>query len=146
VPTLSSYDYAIVRVVPRVEREEFLNAGAIVFSRALGFLDARIDLDRARLTAFAPWLDPSDVAAQLALIPRICAGDSGAGPIAEMPPSERFHWLTAPRSTVVQTSPVHAGLSDDPRSELEHLVETMVRTPAPPASADAAPASKSAGD
>jgi hypothetical protein len=146
VPTLSSYDYAIVRVVPRVEREEFLNAGAIVFSRALGFLDARIDLDRARLTAFAPWLDPSDVAAQLALIPRICAGDSGAGLIAEMPLSERFHWLTAPRSTVVQTSPVHTGLSDDPRSELEHLVETMVRTPAPPASADTAPASKSAGD
>ena len=129
MPAPRSFDYAIVRVVPLVEREEFVNAGVILFCRTLPFLDARMALDHARLAALAPWLDLAEVDRQLDLIPLISRGDPTGGPIAELPPPERFHWLTAPRSTVIQTSPVHTGLTDDPAAELEHLVKTMVRAP-----------------
>jgi hypothetical protein len=126
MPTRSSFDYALVRVVPRVERGEQINAGVILYCRAQGFLAARIALDRARLVALDPTVDVAAVEAALALIPLVCSGDARAGAIGRLPENERFHWLTAPRSTVAQTSPVHSGLCDDPRAALDHLVETMV--------------------
>lgn len=124
-----SFDYAVLRVVPRVERAEFINAGVIVYCRALDYLAARIELDRARLAAlFAPAVEDADtIERALALIPRICAGDPTAGPIAALPPAERFHWLVSPRSTITQTSPVHSGLCDDPAKTLDHLIDAMVR-------------------
>jgi hypothetical protein len=131
---LSSFDYAIIRVVPRVERGEFVNAGAILFCRERRFLDARIELDVNRLAALAPWLEIAAVESQLALIPRICAGDD-PGPIGRLSQAERFHWLVAPSSTVIQPSPVHSGLCADPAAELERLLATMVRAPASGASA-----------
>ena len=106
MPATKSFNYAIVRVVPLVEREEFVNAGVILFCRECPFLGARIALDRTRLAALAPWLDLVEVERQLALIPAICAGEPAAGDVAALSPAERFHWLVAPRSTVIQTSPV----------------------------------------
>ena len=114
MPTLSSFDYATIRVVPRVEREEFINAGVILFCRTRRFLGARIALDRERLAALAPSLDLGEVERQLGLIALICSGDPAGGPIAELPASGRFHWLVSPRSTVIQISPVHSGLCQDP--------------------------------
>ena len=125
-----SYDYAIVRVVPRVDREEFVNAGVIVSCIARGFLDARIDLDEARLLALDPAVDIEAVRANLASIPIICAGGSNAGPIGKLSQRERFHWLTAPRSTIIQTSRVHTGRCTQPGDVLEHLLNVMVRPPA----------------
>jgi hypothetical protein len=127
VRTPSSYDYAIVRVVPRVEREEFINAGVILSSQALDFLDARIDLDERRLLALDPGVDIETVRANLASIPLVCAGGAAAGPIGKLTPRERFHWLVAPRSTIIQTSAVHSGRCQDPAAALEHLLKTMVR-------------------
>lgn len=124
---LSSYDYALVRVVPRVERGEFINAGVILFCRTHRFLGARIELDRERLAALARGLDPSLVERQLGAIPLIAAGGSTGGPIGQLSQSERFHWLVAPRSTIIQTSPVHSGLCSDPAATLEHLMATLVR-------------------
>lgn len=126
-----AFEYAVVRVVPRVERGECLNAGVIVICRARRFLDARVRLDRARLRAFAPFLDDQaidQIADQLALIPRICAGDPGAGPIASLGLGERWHWLTAPASTIVQPSSVHTGLCGDPAACLDRLFAEMVAT------------------
>ena len=123
------FDYAVVRVVPRVERDEFINAGVILYCRSLDFLGARAELDRARLAAFSgAALDLDAVERALALVPRICAGDPTAGPIARLTQAERFHWLVAPRSTITQVSPVHAGLCDDPAAALDHLFDRMVRT------------------
>jgi hypothetical protein len=129
MPAPSSFDYAIVRVVPLVEREEFINAGVILFCRTCPFLGARIELDRERLAALAPWLDIPEVEQRLALIPLICRGDPAGGAVAALPLAERFHWLVAPRSTVIQTSPVHSGLCEDPGAELDHLIDTVVRAP-----------------
>jgi len=129
VSTKSSFDYAIVRVVPRVERGEFLNAGAILYSSTLGYLGARVALDRARLLAFAPGVDVDDVERALALIPLVCSGAPGSGSVGALPQTERFHWLTAPRSTVVQTSAVHSGLCTEPEKMLESLLRTMVLPP-----------------
>jgi hypothetical protein len=128
MPALSAYDYAIIRVVPRVERGEFVNAGAIVFCRPRRFLAARVELDTVRLTALDPTLDLAEVERHLDLIPRIAAGDPTAGPISHLSQSERFHWLTAPRSAMIQPSPVHAGLCADPAAELEELMQRLVRT------------------
>jgi len=122
-----SFDYAIIRVVPRVERGEQVNAGVILHCRTLDFLGVRIALDRARLLALAPDVDVEAVEAALAVLSRIAAGDATAGAIARLPTAERFHWLVAPRSTIVQTSPVHSGLCDDPALALDHLLQTMVR-------------------
>jgi len=128
-----TYDYAIVRVVPKVEREEFVNVGAIVSCPAIDFLEARIELDEPRLKALDPTLDLELIRTHLATIPAICTGGEGAGPIGLLPQRERFHWLVAPRSTIIQTSPVHTGTCDDPAALLEHLLDTMVRAaPAPP--------------
>lgn len=123
------YDYAIVRVVPRVERGEFINAGVILSCPKLDFLEARIELDEARLRSLAPEVDLDTVRANLASIPRICRGGDDAGPIGQLKPRERFHWLVAPRSTIIQTSAVHLGRSYDPHTALEHLLRTMVRQP-----------------
>lgn len=126
MPTLSSYDYAIIRVVPRVEREEFINAGVILFCRTRRFLGARIHLDHARLTALAPTLDPLDVQQHLDLIPLICQGKLKHDPICQWSLASRFHWLVAPRSASIQTSVVHSGICDDPEAALEGLMEKMV--------------------
>jgi hypothetical protein len=122
-----SYDYAIVRVVPRVEREEFVNIGVIVSCPDKDFLAARIDLDAARLKAFDPTLDIDAVRHHANSIVVICAGGADAGPIGKLPQRERFHWLVAPRSTIIQMSPVHTGQCDEPSKVLEHLIEKVVR-------------------
>jgi hypothetical protein len=130
-PSRDSFEYALIRVVPRVERGECINAGVVLFCRPQRFLDARTEYDEARLRALVPDLDDSELAAirdQLALIPRITAGDPAAGPIARLPIPQRWHWLVAPASTVIQPGPVHTGLTDDPAGSLGHLFETMVET------------------
>jgi hypothetical protein len=129
VSVQSSFDYAIVRVVPRVDREEFVNAGVILYCRARDFLAARVAMDAARLGALAPHADVPAVMAHLDSLVRVAAGDPTAGPIARLPPTERFHWIVAPRSAVLQVSPVHAGLCMDPAEALERLLDQMVRTP-----------------
>jgi hypothetical protein len=121
------FQYAVVRVVPRVERGESLNAGVILLCRPKRFLAARVELDTARLAALAPDVDPATIGAHLEAIVRIARGDADAGPIASLGQGERFHWLVAPSSTVIQPSEVHTGLCDDPARELEHLFERLVR-------------------
>lgn len=123
----STYDYAVIRVMPRVEREEFVNVGVIVSCPAQGFLEARIELDEQRLLALDATLDITTVRDHLAAIPTICAGGAQAGPIGQLSQRERFRWLVAPRSTIIQTSPVHTGCCKDPAAVLEHLLDTMVR-------------------
>ena len=120
------FEYAIVRVVPRVERGERFNAGIIVFSRAHRFLGARAALDDALLRALAPGCEPESVRPHHAAIERIAAVDPDGGPIARLSAPERFHWLVAPSSTMIQASEVHTGLTDDPATELEHLFATLV--------------------
>lgn len=122
-----TYDYAIIRVIPRVEREEFVNVGVIVSCPAKGFLEARIELDEQRLLALDPTLDIAAVRDHLAAIPIMCAGGEQAGPIGQLSQGERFRWLVAPRSTTIQTSPVHTGCCKDPTAVLAHLLDTMVR-------------------
>lgn len=122
-----TYDYATIRVVPRVEREEFINVGVIVSCPAKSFLEARIELDEQRLLAMDATLDVQSIRAHLATIPAICAGGVQAGPIGQLSQRERFHWLVAPRSTIIQTSPVHTGCCTNPTAVLEHLLNTMVR-------------------
>jgi hypothetical protein len=127
VPARSAFDYAIIRVVPRVEREEFVNAGVVLQSPALDYLGCRLALDRARLAALAPGADADEIDAHLEALRLVCAGDPAGGPVARLTRSERFHWLTAPRSTVVQVSPVHTGLCDDPARAVAELFERHVR-------------------
>jgi hypothetical protein len=134
VPELHAFEYALIRVVPRVERGECLNAGVLVICRGLRYLGARIELDRGRLRALAPFVATETVdaiAAKLTQIERICAGDPSAGPIAQLSLGERWHWLTAPSSTIIQTGPVHTGLSDDPAATLDHLFQLQVALPPP---------------
>lgn len=121
-----AYDYTIIRVVPRVEREEFINAGVIVSCPAKKFLEAHILLDENRLRALDPSVDISSVRAHLGAIPLICRGGKEAGPIGQLSQRERFHWLSAPRSTIIQVSSVHTGLCEDPALALKHLIEQMV--------------------
>ena len=122
----SPFQYAMVRVVPDVERGECLNAGVIVFCRPRRFLAARMALDTGRLRALAPGVDLAAVQAHLDAVERIAAGDPAAGPIAVLPASERFHGLVAPASTIIQPSPVHTGLTDDPEGELDRLLRRLV--------------------
>jgi Protein of unknown function (DUF3037) len=130
MPERSSYEAAIVRVVPRVEREEFVNVGAVLFCPERRFLQARIALDPERLEALAPGLvDLQEVKQHLEHIRRVCAGDRAAGSLSALSQAERFHWLVAPRSTVIQVSPVHSGFCSDPADTLDHLVRTMVSLP-----------------
>jgi hypothetical protein len=123
----STYDYAVIRVVPRVEREEFVNVGVIVSCPARKFLEAAIELDESRVRALDATLDLEAIRAHLATIPVICAGGEAAGAIGRLSQRERFHWLIATRSTVIQTSAAHSGRCDDPARLVEHLLATMVR-------------------
>jgi hypothetical protein len=131
VPDPSTYDYAVIRVVPRVEREEFVNVGIVVSCPDRDFLEARIELDPARIAALDATLDIESIRAHLSTIPLICRGGEAAGPIGRLPPRERFHWLVAPRSAVIQVSPAHTGRCEDPEALLTRLVDTMVRAPRP---------------
>jgi len=126
MPDRSPFAYAVLRVVPRVERGEFLNAGVVLFARQHGFLAARTHLDRDRLAALAPDADADAIERQLDGLARVAAGEPDAGPIAALEPSERFNWLVAPASTMIQPSPVHTGICDDPKAELDHLFQALV--------------------
>ena len=123
---LHTYDYAIVRVVPRVERGEFVNAGIILSCDLERVLRGRIELDERALLALDPTVDMDLVRSTLATIPAICAGGAEAGAIGKLTVRERFHWLVAPRSTMVQTSPVHTGQCQDLDGALSHLMATMI--------------------
>lgn len=123
---LCSFDYAIVRVVPRVERGEFVNAGVIVFCSTEAYLEARVHLDRGRLHALDPAADADLIERHLEVIPRICRGGAEAGTIGELPQRARFHWLIAPRSTVIQVSPMHAGVGYDTAAALDRLFSKLV--------------------
>jgi hypothetical protein len=127
VPTEYTYDYAIVRIVPRVERGERINVGVILSCVDGEFLEARIEVDAPRLLALDPTLDVEAVQASLDTIAAVCAGGPAAGPIGALPPRGRFRWLVSPRSTVIQMSPVHTGRTADPAAALERLLDTMVR-------------------
>lgn len=122
----TSFDYATIRVVPRVERQEFINAGVVVFCLEKKFLAARIHLDERRLKALWPGTDVELVREHLAAISRICAGDESAGPIAKLSQRERFHWLIAPRSTIIQPSPVHSGLCESTEDLPERLAKQLL--------------------
>lgn len=128
-PRREPFAYAIVRVVPHVERGESMNAGVILLCRPHRFLAARVELDEARLRALAPGCDADEIRMHLDAIPRIAAGDPDAGPIAALSQAERFHWLVAPASTVVQPGDVHTGMTADPCVTLDHLFATMVLPP-----------------
>lgn len=136
----ASFDYAVVRVVPRVEREEFVNVGAIVFCPDHDFLASAIELDVARLTCLFPDVDVELVRQHLEALRLVCAGGAGAGPIGLLPIRERWHWLVAPRSTIIQTSAPHVGLCDDPAKALERLLDTNVRPPGRPVDGSASSA------
>ncbi|WP_310395994.1 DUF3037 domain-containing protein [Hymenobacter sp.] len=127
MPAMHLFEYAVLRVVPRVEREEFLNVGVIVYCRSLGFLQARFELPEARLLALAPDVDLTEITACLQAFERICQGRAAGGTIGRLPIAERFRWLTAARSTVVQTSPVHPGRCADAAQTLARLHAQLVR-------------------
>jgi hypothetical protein len=129
MPKRYPFDYAIVRVVPRVDRGEFLNAGVVLFSSTAAFLAARIACDHKRLKALAPGIDTAMIDSYLDSIPKVCAGTPDAGPIGALAQRARFHWLVAPRSTIIQTSPVHSGVHHDLDAALESLFEKLVRSP-----------------
>ena len=126
MPVPSSFDYAVVRVGPRVERGEFINAGVIVFCLEHRYLEARVQVDEARLKALWPEIDVELVRKHLEAIPKICAGDESAGPIAKLSQRERFHWLVSPRSTMIQVSPVHTGLCEEPGMTVEQLSRRLL--------------------
>jgi len=120
------YDYAIVRVVPRIDRGEFINVGVFVFSPTQSYLGYRIELDRERLQALSPGADIESIATHLSGLTAVCEGDAGAGPVAQLPLGERFHWLVHPRSAVLQTSAVHSGTSEDLSATLQALFVALV--------------------
>jgi len=120
------FAYCILRVVPDVERGEFINAGVVLFARQAGFLAAQIAVDRGRLEALAPGCDFEPVVRHLDALERVAAGDPEGGPIARLEPSERFNWIAAPSSTVVQASPVHTGVTADPAAKLAQLFARLV--------------------
>ena len=126
MPAPASFDYAILRVVPRVDRGEFINAGVVVFCLEKKYLDARILLNEERLRALWPEVDVDQVRAHLDAIPRICQGDPAAGPISKLSQRERFHWLTSPRSTMIQPSPVHSGVCESTEGVLERLTKQFL--------------------
>lgn len=129
MPTLSSFDYAILRVMPRVDRGELINAGVILFCLERDFLEARVEVDEARLLALWPEADVELIRHHLEAVPKICSGSADAGPIARLSRRERFHWLVAPRSTIIQVSPVHVGLCDMPEQAIGDLFRRMVLIP-----------------
>ena len=122
-----TYDYALIRIVPRVERGECINAGVLLSCPALDYLEACVVLDPARVAALDPSADLEVIQGHLDAIVRVCRGGSDAGPVGDLAQRARFHWLVAPRSTIIQTSPVHTGSCDNPAAVLERLLNTMVR-------------------
>jgi hypothetical protein len=122
------FDYSIIRVVPRVDREEFLNVGVLLSCPERQFLEARIEPDWRRLEAFSPGVNRQLVEEYLGVIPRICMGGDDGGPIGRLTQRERFHWLVAPRSTIIQMAPVHSGVCGDPHEALNRVFERMVAT------------------
>ena len=120
------FEYAVIRVIPRVERGEFLNVGVILYCQPHGFLQASCEIDQQRITAFGA-VELAEIEEHLRSFEVICAGGEGSGPIGKLSRGERFRWLTAPRSTIVQTSPVHSGLCLDPAETLNDLMEKLVR-------------------
>jgi len=129
MPARTSFDYAVIRVVPRVERGELINAGVILFCLQKDFLRAKVEINEPRLRALWPEIDLDLVRQHLEAIPRICDGTPDAGPIGKLSLRERFHWLVAPRSTIIQISPVHSGLCDHPEQALDELFRQAVRLP-----------------
>ena len=127
MPSRSAFSYAVLRVVPDIEREEFVNAGLILFARERRFLAARTFHDEAALDALQPGCDHAAIRRQLEMIEQVAAGTATAAPFDAMSQSERFHWLTTPRSTVVQPGPIHGGTTDDPPATFEHLFGVLVR-------------------
>jgi hypothetical protein len=126
-----AYEYAVIRVVPRAEREEFVNVGVILFCDACNFLSARVELDEGRLLALGPEIDMAIVKDHLDGVSRVCLGGASTGPIGLLSLRERFRWLVAPRSTILQTSAPHAGLCEQPDIALERLLDQLVRTRQP---------------
>lgn len=126
MPDLHSFDYAVLRVVPRVDREEFMNAGVVLFCLTRKFLGSRIHVDDERLKSFCGDIDCSMVRERLEAFTRVCSGDRAGGPIANLPLRQRFHWLVAPRSTIIQVSPVHCGICDQPEQMLDNLFRRLV--------------------
>lgn len=127
MPADSAFSYAIVRVVPDIERGEFINAGVVLFARQHDFLAARVELDETRLAAICPDADAVAIRKALKAFERVAAGDPDAGPMAALEKSERFGWLAAPSSTVVQCSPTHTGITGDPQASLDGLFAELVR-------------------
>lgn len=127
MPLRSAFSYAVLRVVPDIEREEFVNVGLILFDRERRFLEARTAYDDAAVDALQPGCDHAAIRRQLELVEEIAAGTAATAPFDAMSLSERFGWLTTPRSTVVQPGPIHGGTSDDPRATVDHLFEVLVR-------------------
>lgn len=123
---LSAFDYAVIRVVPQIEREEFLNAGVVLFCLQRRFLQARVQLPEQRLQILWPHLDLETLRLHLEAFVKVCEGAAHAGPIAHLSQRERFYWSVAPRSTVLQISPVHSGLCDDPALMMERLFRKLV--------------------
>jgi hypothetical protein len=121
-----AYQYVVLRCVPRVDREEFINVGVVVYCQATDYLDVAWRLDRERLTALAPALDLAQVSEALSFVEGVCAGDERAGAAGQKPIGQRFGFLKAPRSTVLQPSPVHGGVTHDPARQLDHLLERLV--------------------
>jgi hypothetical protein len=122
-----AFEYAVVRAVPRVDRGEFVNVGVVLYAQATDFLEARTHIDPARLRALDEAVDLPALEAALVAVAAVCAGEASAGPVGEQPAGARFRWLTAPRSTVVQAGPVHAGITEDPERELDRLFDLLVR-------------------
>ena len=122
----AEFQYAVLRLVPSVERGERVNVGVVLFCRTRDFLALRFELDRERIATLAPALELDTLTAQLEALRRVAAGDPGAGPVARLPASERFGWLTAPSSTILQPSEVHTGLCEDPEADLERLTRRLV--------------------
>lgn len=125
------FEYAVIRVVPRVERGEFINVGVVLYCQRSRFLDLRCRVDEARLAAVDPYLAAGEVLAHLAGFAAVCQGGPAAGLVGQLSPGERFRWLTAPRSTVLQTSPVHTGLTAEPALDLERLADVLSGPPGP---------------
>ncbi len=131
MPALASFEYTVLRIAPSIEREEFVNAGVLLFCKHLRFLGARIALDASRVLALEPKADIAGIQSQLDLVHEIVAGGPQAGEIGELPPGERFRWLASPRNTIVQPSPVHPGISIDPQVALDSIFERVILTQSP---------------
>jgi len=129
VPARSAFQYAILRIVPSIERGECLNVGVALLCPQRQFVGALVALDEARLAVLAPDLDPAEVRPALEALVAVAEGDPAAGPLARLSPSERFGWLAAPASTIIQPSAIHTGMSEDPAETLEHLFASLVLTP-----------------